>query len=395
MTTRILRHYYLLATLTYCGGGMIAATYVSFLLAHGLNLFEVNLVNIAFFITLTLGEIPTGTFADVFGRKPSFITSCFLYTASMWLYATAHTFTGFVIAEVVGGFGLTFASGAFDAWLVDALAHHGHTGRLEPIFATASQLRRGFGIGAAIGGAALADLWLPLPWIVGGCIFLTAGIIALRVMKEDYFVRQRFSFRAGLTRCSDTIRASIHYGLTERNIRFIMVLVATLNFAVMAPNMQWQPFFGRHFEHQQALGFIWAAMALSLMAGVWGGPRLLRVLGSERSTLVVCHLVTGTGIIVTALVPWLPAALLIFFLHELGRGAFEPVKNAYLHRNIPSRERATIVSFESLAHHAGGGLGLMISGVLALVGSISLAWSVAGLALVGVTLMVWKNGHSQ
>ena len=50
-------------------GSMIAAIYVKYLLLNGLDLFQANLINCAFYGALILFDVPTGAFADVFGRK--------------------------------------------------------------------------------------------------------------------------------------------------------------------------------------------------------------------------------------------------------------------------------------------------------------------------------------
>ncbi len=53
------RHYFLLRAVSSFGMSVMAATYVTFLISRGLNLFEVNLVNLVFFTTLFVCEIPT------------------------------------------------------------------------------------------------------------------------------------------------------------------------------------------------------------------------------------------------------------------------------------------------------------------------------------------------
>ncbi len=52
-----------------------STVYTLYLISKGLNLFEVNLVNVVFYVTLSLFEIPTGAYADIFGRKSSLVLS--------------------------------------------------------------------------------------------------------------------------------------------------------------------------------------------------------------------------------------------------------------------------------------------------------------------------------
>jgi MFS family permease len=369
---------------------MITATYVMFLLSKGLNLFEVNLVNVVFFTTLFICEVPTGAFADVFGRKASFVLSCFIFSLGMVIYSFSNTFWEFAFAEALSAVGATFATGAFSSWLVDTLKHHNYEESTKVIFAKGAQLRHGVGMVAALVGAYLSDISMSLPWLVGGIIFAIAGVIALIVMKEEYFVREKFSFLGGWVKLKDIAKTSVDYGVKNKNIRFIMLLVLGLNFATMAPNMQWQPYFKQWLSNQTALGFLWSGMTLAMMLGAWLAPKLLKKVTDERKALLYCHSVTALCIIGTVALGILPVAILMFFMHEVARGAFEPIKEAYLHDEIPSKARATIISFESIAHHAGGAIGLIASGALALHGSITLAWTVSGIVLLFVTFSLRK-----
>lgn len=390
MAEQTVRQYYLLLVLQRCGMYASAAVYPTFLLHHGLNLFEINVVNTVYFVTLFLFEVPTGAFADVFGRKKSFVLSCGFFVASMLAYGFSDTFWEFVAAEVLAAVAHTFASGAFDAWFVDKLRHHGHTGNLRPFFARASQIATGVALLSSLAGAFLFELYKGLPWFLGAGFHALAGGIALVAMKEEYFVRHPLSLAGGVEALRATLRASVRYGVRNTNVRFIMVLVLALNFATMAPNMQWQPFFGQWATTQIELGVLWAAMALSLMLGAQAAPYLLRNL-SERSALLLCHAITALGILGTTVFGLAPA-LALFLAHEVSRGAFGPIKTAYLHDQLPSNVRATLVSFESISHHVGGAIGLVVSGALAHYGSLQVAWTVSGCILLLAVLWLRRKG---
>lgn len=394
MIKSTIRQYYILLAITQVAIGMIAAMYVTFLLGKGLNLFEINLVNAAFFITLFVCEIPTGAFADVFGRKMSFILSCTLFAISMFLYGVSDSLPGFIIAEIIGAIGATFASGAFDSWFVDKLKFHDYTDPLGPLFSRATQIKHGARLSSALFGAFLADFSMVLPWLIGGSLFTVAGTTALFTMKEEYFERKTLSFRAGVNALTNTVKTSIEYGVRNENIRFVMILTLVLAFATMAPNMQWQPYFKNWLPSQLSMGFIFVGVSLSLMFGGWLAPKVLSRVTDERKALVVCLAVIGVGILGSVSLLVLPPIIFFFLAHEVGRGAFEPIKTAYLHDNIPSKERATVISFESIAHHLGGVVGLIASGLLAEYGSIQLAWIVSGVSLLLVATGFWRKRSS-
>ena len=105
MGQQTIRIYLILNGLQSLGIAFFSATYSLFLLAQGLNLFEMNLVNGAFMATLLIAEVPTGAVADTWGRKVSYVASTLLLATSMFAYANAHSFWTCVFAEVIGAIG--------------------------------------------------------------------------------------------------------------------------------------------------------------------------------------------------------------------------------------------------------------------------------------------------
>jgi len=370
----------------------MSAMYVSFLISNGLDLFEINLVNLVFYVTLFLTEIPTGAFADVFGRKVSHITACALLAISMLVYGLSSSFIFFAVAESIGAVALTFSSGAFDSWFVDRIKHYGYNGKLDKAFARAGQIGRVCGIASAYVGAALADINMVIPWFAASALFVVSGLVALFI-KEEYFVRQKLSLTAGLRDMGKTIQSSLCYCRDNLNVRFVIIITTIQLFVLQAPNMQWQPFFKRWLSGQIGLGIIYVLISVSVLLGSFVAPWLLRKVRCERKTLLMTQSLIALGIILPVLSERFLPALLIFLVHEFARGIFDPIKKSYLHQNITQKERATIQSFESMAHHLGGAGGLLISGLLAKSFGISVSWVVVGMALLLGSLLMGRNGR--
>lgn len=366
-----------------------------FLMAKGLNLLEINLVNFVFFGTLFIFEIPTGAFADVFGRKLSFVISCFLFAIGLIIYAYATSFWWFALGETISAIGATFSSGAFQAWLVDRLEILEYKGSINKVFAREQQIRSATGIIAALLGAFLADKNLSLPWIFAGCIMFAAGILAMIFMKEENFVRKQFSFFDGFRAMKETIQNSARYGMRNNVVRFIIIMGFVQYFAVQAPNMEWQPFFGHFVSQKKNFGFVYMGISIALIIGSALAPKFLNVIKNEKNALCIAQLIIGLGICITILCNTLVPAITIFLFHEIARGLFVPVKDAYLNDNIPSKERATLISFESISHHLGGMIGLLISGALAQYLSMRYAWIFSGITLIVSTLTFLKKENKK
>lgn len=393
MHKKIIGQYYLLSFIASAGGlQIISAVYTTFLMKNGLNLLQVNLVNAVFFTTLFICEIPTGAFADVFGRKSSYVASAVLISLSMFIYGASSGFAGFLCAEIVAAISITFKTGAFQAWLVDSLKHHGYEGPLNKIFGRASLANQiGGGLGAIV-GAYLASAKPSLPWFVGGAVMAGVALLAQLMMREEYFVKQTLSWKNGLASMYKTASSSLRYGAENKAVRFILVITFVQIYSVQSLNMYWQPFFRDFRVRDEHLGFLFTGMMIFIALGAFVASRV-NAEGKERKIIVWSMACVGVAVILSAVSPILPLVLIFFMIHESGRGFWAPMADSYLQQRIPSDERATITSFCGMAPHIGGVAGLVLSGLIAELWSISTAWIMAGVTLILGAYFVRKNGN--
>ena len=390
MIKKTIREFYLLSSVTSAGMGVISTSYVAFLLSKGLNLFEVNLINVFCYVTLFICEIPTGAFADIFGRKMSFVVSCICMMLSGIVYGLADTFWGFAVSEIIFAFGATFASGAFTAWYVDKLRHQGFEESFSPVFARCSFYKQMSNMIFSLVGGYAASMNMAAPWFISSIIFIIAGCVAL-TYKEEYFVRKSFSWSEGLRQMKEVAKTSCQYGFRHSNIRFILIVMIIQSLVLQGPNMQWQPFFEGHVPNAVWFGYIKVCIVISLMLGALVAPRILRNIKDERTAINMCQCATGLGLMASVMFSWLPSMFVFFMIHEIARGSFRPIIDAYLHDSIEQKDRATVESFQSLANHGGGIVGLLFSGFLGLHFGISWSWGVCGGMLVGSSLILIKR----
>lgn len=397
MQKKIISQYYILSCLFNAGGTqVISAIYVTFLIKNGLSLLEVNLVNMSLFLTLSICEIPTGAFADIFGRKKSFVLACVLMCLSMFVYGCSHTFFGFVVAEVICGIATTFRSGAFQAWLVDSLKHHGYEGEYRHIFSREVLIRQiGGGIGAVL-GSYLAVNNPEAPWFFGAVVMGITALLAQFTMQEAYFKRIQFSWRRCLSSMREVAVSSIRYGTTNKVVRFVLIVTCVQTFAIQPFNMYWQPFFKDHGIKEQHLGYVFVVMMTMLAFGAYIASRVPNQ-GIEKKIILNAQILTGIIMIAVALFKDLSIIIILFILHEVPRGFWGPLIDNYLQKRIPSSERATISSFCSIAPHIGGAIGLGVSGLVAQYFGIHASWMVSSVVLIVGAVLISRNGqkHSE
>lgn len=393
--TQTIGLYYLLSGLNRLGYTFIFATYAIFLMKRGMSLFDLNAINSVYFLVVIFAEIPTGAVADVYGRRKSFLVAAALYSAAMFVYYLSHSFTGFCLAEIMAALGATFWSGTFQAWLVDRLKSQQHEKPLFPIFARVSQIELGAGILGSLGGGYLADYSLAANWLVSGGIFITCGLLAAIFMKEEYLVSKTKALSVSVAGYGTIVRTSLRISLKNPTIRFLVLLGMALWLAEQGPNMQWQPFFKKDLLANSGLGWINSGISVAMIVGAQLAGLLVTLWKDERRAIVFSALMMATAIGLAGLMKSFHAALGIFLTFEILRGAYKPMTDTLINREIPSRERTTILSFANMAFSVGGWLGLLLSGYLAEKINIPFAWLTSGALLLTATLWLGRNAFSR
>lgn len=400
MIAKIVRQYYILAVLLYGGVNATAAMYTTFLISRGLDMSDVYLVRFAYFATLLLFEFPTGVLADWLGRKTLILVSCALFVPGMIVYASCDGFWAFVCAEVLIAMAQACANGACEAWFVDRINHHnGGEALLNTRFASAWVYRHFSALLAGAIGGWLADKSMLYPWIFACIFFGVAFLFALVSMREEYFAQKHLPMCQVWSDLKSRARTSLIYGLTNANLRFIMLVVFGVYFAVMAPNLMWQPYFAQWVPDNTTQGLIWVGISVCLMFGALLAPQLVNGLASERRALIVCCAIIAGGIIGMACFGF-PMALVAFLAYQVARGALGATKDPFLHHSIEGKEqRAAVSSFESASYHGGGAIGLLTWGVLMKEASIQTSLMASGAMLLGLVILLapfvflWKNGR--
>lgn len=372
------------------------ATYVPFLTEKGMNLLQINIINAFFMGFIVFSEMPTGSFADRFGRHRSIALSCFLLSLSFIIYYLSGSFYLFILAEIVGAIGQTFASGAAEAWLVDSLKARNEYHLKEKVF---RQELTSKSIGVIIGclsGSFLGGIDLSLPWLAAALFMLITGVLAFIFIKENYATELAASRESSCL--SGQIKEAWHYGIRNKELMYVMSFGAIMAFSVQALNMQWPLMFkGNYGFTSLQLGFVFVAISITSAGGGRFSKNLTRWLKNEKTTIVLPQLITAVAIILCAKSGSLALFTGTFMLHEFGRGIFSPLKQNYVNNRLPSEKRATLLSLESMLVKFGALLGLIISGLLAQNFSIRWTWLFSGLFLtIGVILFTWtKNKKSE
>jgi MFS family permease len=386
----IIRTYLAISGLFTLSASLIWGINTLFLLDAGLDIFEVFVANAVFTAAMALFEVPTGVVADTRGRRLSFLLSEATLVVGTLAYVGVAEIGGgvilFSVASVVLGLGYTFYSGAVEAWLVDALRATGYQEELDKVFARGSIVAGVAMLVGTVGGGLLGNVDLSLPYLVRAVLVAGALGVGFAMMHDLGFTRRTVGWRGVTAEMGKVARAGITYGWQRSSVRLLMIVsLVQMGFFSWAW-YAWQPYFLNLLGRPGAIwvsGVIAALFSLATIAGNTLVGRVVRP-GSRRTTILLATaaLMSATMIGVGALREfWV--AVPLFLIGAVGMGLAAPVKQTYLHQIIPSEQRATLVSFDSLVGSVGS-----IGGQAGL-GYLSRERSVAdGFILGGVATLV-------
>lgn len=330
-----------------------------FLLDAGLSNFQAFAANAFFTLGMVVFEVPTGVVADSWSRRASYLLGTLTLSATTFAYYLMwhfHApFVGWAIASLAIGLGFSFFSGAVEAWLVDALTFAGYKGKLETVFGRGQVVSGIAMLAGSLGGGFLAQATsLGGPFIARSAILVLLFIAAAVFMKDWGFVPDKHD--SNLKAMRSILSASVTYGLKNAPIRWMMVA------AIFSASVGFYAFYALQpylLELYGNTAAYWVAgMAAALVAGsqIVGGALAGKIRGlvQKRTTLIICMTALSCLVLISfGLIHNFYAALVLVSVWGMTFAAVMPVRQAYLNAMIPSKQRATVLSFDSLMGNTG------------------------------------------
>ena len=227
-------------------------------------------------------------------------------------------------------------------------------------------------IGGGFVSTQLAAASFALPWWVAAAGFVATGVVAAWLMHEPVASRP-LAERATFLR---TMREGIAAVRGVPVLQLVCLLTGASFFAAVPAHMLWQArMVELSGEGVRLIGWLWAAINLSAMAGSAILPRMLARVRRER---VLCAAVAWRGFALAgaAYATSLAPALSGWLLQEVSFGVSEPVLQSWMNEHVSGDRRATILSIRSMVGTLGGGAGLVAIGFVARDHGAATAWAV-------------------
>lgn len=381
-------------------GNTLAASFIwgintIFLLNAGLTNLEAFAANAFFTVGQVLFEVPTGVIADTFGRRVSYLLGCITLAVSTLLYLYMWQihgpFWGWAASSVLLGLGFTFFSGALEAWLVDALKATNFKGSLESVFAKGQMVGGGAMLTGSIAGGVIAQfMGLGVPYILRAAVLIINFATAFFLMRDLGFTPQRS--KTPLKEMRKIFNSSLKHGLGNPPVRWVMIAAPFATGVSFYVFYALQPFLLKLYGDEEAYwiaGLVAALVASAQIAGGFMAPHIRKLFSRRTTALLWGTIFTSLILLSVGFVDNFWIALFLIFLWGLIFAAIMPIRQAYLNGLIPSEQRATVLSFDSLMGSSGGIGTQPILGKVADVWGYSASYGVSALIQAGSLPFIW------
>ena len=346
-------------------GNTLAASFIwgintLFLLDAGLSNLEAFAANAFFTAGMVLFEVPTGVVADTWGRRASYLLGTITLAGSTFLYyllwVMSAPFWQWAIVSMLLGLGFTFFSGAVEAWLVDALHFARYDGGLEVVLGRGQMIGGIAMLGGSVAGGVVAQATsLGVPFLLRVGVLLAMFVIASKLMRDLGF--EPAPAQRPLRAMRGIFVASLDHGLKNPPVRWIMLAAPFASGVGIYTFYALQPFLLELWGDPDAYavaGFAAAIVAGSQILGGFAAPKIRGLFEKRTTALILGAVASAVSLALLGIVGSFWVALALLVVWGLIFAADLPIRQAYLNDMIPSQQRATVLSFDSLMGSSGG-----------------------------------------
>lgn len=313
----------------------------------GLSAFQMGILIALWPLSSLLLEIPTGAFADLYGRKASVLLGYSLEAIVMISLFFFKEFNLMIFSFILLGFASTFSSGSKDAWIVDMINKKNK--KLVHTFFTKMQLFINLGLilSGILGAFLVGKYGLSIIWIATFVSFIISILLLLFFTREGYIVKKN-SIVQSINKLKDQTKKSLNYSY-KHHVLFYLIFAGMI--AMFAMNLQgniaWIPLLQNLGMKDAYFGYLWSAMAFIMAIAPIFAVKFLKK-GKERNFIIL-------GVVLWTIITFfilfannLALALIIMMLAIFFFWSKMPAEEAYFHRFIPGKLRATIGSVKNM-----------------------------------------------
>lgn len=369
---------------------MQSCIWVLYLTYCNMTLLQIGLLEGIYHITSMICEIPSGAWADLVGRKRSMLISRVCITISCIIMLFSRNFWGFALSFIIQALGNAFTSGSEEALVYDSLKCIDKeddfikvNGRLNMLIEVSQAI-------ATVVGGVLAEY--SYVWCYVACVVIALlSLVPVVFMTEPPILEERTEQLTGMALVKNHFKVS--YQVLNNDVRIMKVIVFySLIFASHALLFFYsqQYFYDSGYNKIQiSIVFLFAGVISCL--GALASDYLYQKLDVKiafLSAVVIALTMVCYGLNIPIL------AVVVFIISNFFNAVLYPVESECLNRLIPSEQRATLISINSMFFSIMMIVMFPIAGMLADVWNLPIVLMGIGSVVLCFTL-IWEKKDIQ
>ena len=398
--------YYLVSSLNWFANVVPMAVMVLLAQSRGLSLAQVGYFIGIYSLTVVVLELPSGAMADALGRKRIYLLAGAIGIVAKAVFLFAFGLPMFLAYGVLFGVSRAFASGALEAWFIDALqAENPHVDLQPPLAAANAWNLAALAVGT-LAGSALPKLFGYLPQnelavftplsmtlvasLAASCVVLALTAVVVKEAPRALAPERArdggplASFGRGFRSLGTIVVGAARLTSANRTLLLLLGVDLVAGIALIASENLWQPFFAQRLggatpDNTIVFGVVLAgSFAMGMLGNLVATP--LSQLLKKRYALVagLFQLLQGGAFLLLAAQGGVAAATGLFWLTYVTRSAGSSPHATLFNEQVPGSHRSVMLSVQSLVGFLGAFVGSVALGALAGATSIALAWTVSG-----------------
>ena len=383
--------------------GLLVSVYSLVFISRGLDLYQLSIIMGILSFTVIVLEVPTGIFADLYGRKFTFLLSiCFTFIGTL-IVLLSQSFTLLCLSVVLSGAGRALSSGSLEALYIEGFIAHNGRECLPRILTHLNVLESsGLAIGAAIGGLlpSLSDQFglfstlYDLNLIIKLFLSLAISILTLRCINDSF---SRESLSPPKSYLANHLKTGLSLLRKQKVIIFVLISVFTTGFFFFSLETFWQPQFMDILPDRRSL-WVLSVISFSYFASALIGSLIAEKLLNNRRIKAIYLFPIGRMLIAVFLIMLghqfqIQGFVIIFSFIYFSLGLSNIPESILINDVTPDRYRASILSLGSLVLQLGALTASIVSVVIIKYTAISTLWIIASVLLILSSLVFLLLGN--
>ncbi|MFH1505616.1 MAG: MFS transporter [archaeon] len=312
--------------------------FVIYYLANGLDYSHIMILMVVEAAFQIIFEIPSGVFADFFGRKYALSLAAGLHAVSIFIFFLGNSFWPFLLASAIFGMSLAFSSGSNSAFVYDTLKDLKREKEYKKIEGKGIGFGLlGMGVGSFFGGF-IAEVSLKIPIIMT----MVASIIAVWI--SLYFIEPKLHKKSEDTTYFKHMKVAAVFSFKHPSVRWLIIFSGFMMVVMMISHRFFQPYMQLAGIDIKFFGVIYLVWLLICTFGSFYAHKIESKLG-EFWSLMIIPLFLGIHLIINGSFVFF-LGITVIFMGEFTYGFLRPIICDYINKHVESYHRATVLSFQ-------------------------------------------------